>query len=776
MLAVLALNLKGFAQSTISGFVTDSASGENLIGATILEVKKGQGTITNTYGFYSLTVSVDTTTVLFSYVGFNPVKATFLLTKDTVVNVRLVSAILDEVVIIAEQLDESIQSTRMSTVSVPMVRLRKLPALMGETDLMKNLQLLPGVQSGAEGSTGLYVRGGGQDQNLILLDGVPVYNPSHLYGFFSTFNPDAINHVELTKGGFPARYGGRLSSVVDISMKEGNQKEFHAQGSIGLISAKLFVEGPIKVNKTSYAVSGRSSYLNLLQAPIVSQQLGTSYTGYHFYDLNGKINHQINSSDRIYFSLYNGQDRGSTETEDLFDDGVHRFQFNNNSRIEWGNTLAAARWSHVFGKRFFSNFTATYSRYHYDVLNEVHNETLDLATGELEEHFYSAQYHSSIRDLTVKADLDLIPNPRHYVRFGAQEIYHKFAPGVIRLESSDEGSQVNSQESNIGAHELSAYAEDDIEITRRLKCNVGIHTSLFLVDQSEYSSLQPRISARYLFQPTLSFKASFATMQQYIHLLTNSGLGLPTDLWVPATKLVPPQSSAQIAVGIDKSFGKGFEASIEGYYKTMNNSIEYKDGANFLNVNEDWQNKIEVGEGVSKGLEFFFQKKFGQVSGWLGYTLSRTERRFDNLNNGEWFPYRYDRTHDAKVSVIYTPNARLEGSIVWVFGTGNAVSVPLEWYEGASSNNTDAHLFGDPVTHYEDRNGFRMANYHRLDLNLSMTFPTPRLEHKVSFSIYNAYNRKNPYYYEFGFHNNSRALKQVSLFPFLPSVTYSVKL
>ena len=759
---------------TISGYVRDAESGENLIGATIYEVKKQQGATTNVYGFYSLTLNPDTLSLTYSYVGYQPQSIRLALRKDTVIILKLqIATVLNEVIVSADKADKIQESTRMSTFTIPVYQIKRLPALMGETDVIKVLQLLPGVQGGSEGSSGLYVRGGGPDQNLILLDGVPVYNASHLYGFFSTFNADAINHVELVKGGFPARYGGRLSSVVDISMKEGNQTKLHGQGSIGIIASKFVIEGPIVKDRTTFIVSARRSYLNLLKASIISKQASDIADDYYFYDLNAKINHRINNRNRVYLSAYAGSDKASSGSKEAFTNTDIDYTSKSSAQLKWGNIITAARWNHVFNKKLFSNLSATFSQYQLKTLNEISNTTTYRSSGVVENKFYSYNYQSGIRDFAGRIDFDFIPSPAHYIRFGTHLIIHDFTPGVLALKSSEELTGQNISANHLFANELSAYAEDDWAITSKLKVNAGLHVSAFFVDEKHYSSLQPRIAARFLLSQDWSLKASYAAMQQYIHLLTNAGIGLPTDLWVPATAKIGPQSSRQGALGFARTFKDEYEISLEGYYKDMSNVIEYKDGASYLSVDKDWQTKVEIGRGNSYGTELFIQKKIGKVNGWVGYTLSWTNRQFDNLNGGRWFPYRYDRRHDAKIAVSYLLNDKIDLGLTWVYGTGNAVTLPLDQYDGAVSSNNS----GIPnVLYYANRNNFRMRDYHRLDLNANYIIQRKQIEHRFTLSIYNVYSRQNPFYLKFEQDIKlGSILRQVSLFPILPSFTYSIK-
>ncbi len=759
---------------TISGYVKDKATGEALIGANIYNKADFSGTTSNTYGFYSITLPKDSVTLVVSFVGYKPIVAKIFLDKNIEFNIGLSGSLeLKEVVITAEE--EIQQRTQMSTITIPIKQIKSLPALMGEVDVLKVLQLLPGVQSGTEGSSGIYVRGGGPDQNLILLDGVPIYNASHLFGFFSVFNADAINNVDLIKGGFPARYGGRLSSVIDISMKEGNNQEFKGSASIGLISSKLTLEGPIKKSEnTTYILSGRRTYIDILARPFIKAQSGGDETGgYYFYDLNAKINHKFSNKDRLYLSGYFGNDKAYAKSKGEYIGGNEKTEYKDQFGLQWGNIITAARWNHLFNPKLFSNVTLTYSRYKFKVF-EKSKETITKA-GETTTEKSAFEYSSGIEDLAAKIDFDFIPNPNHYVRFGINGIRHEFNPGILAFKDSSSKIDTTTSSFNKSTNEFAAYIEDDFKVGRNFKVNVGLHLSGFYVDKQFYTSLQPRLSMRYLLNNGIALKASYAKMEQYIHLLTNGGIGLPTDLWVPATKRVKPQKSTQYAIGIAKTINRTFEVSLEGYYKDMDNLIEYKDGASFTSIEKDWQDKIEIGKGNSYGAEFFIQKKHGKFTGWLGYTLSWTNRKFKNINFGKEYPYRYDRRHDVSVTSVYKIKENLELAAIWVYGTGSAVSLPTKSY---LKNDDDVGqyggYYGSEVNLYENKNDFRMKSYHRLDFSIAWTKQKKRGVRKWTLGVYNVYNRKNPFFIAIGndYKTDTKKFKQYSLIPFLPSFSY----
>ena len=760
---------------TISGYLTDSESGEKLIGANVYDQHRLTGTTTNTYGFYSLTLPADTYNIVFSYLGYGTKISKLKLNKDFVLNGKLLPGLnLEEVEITADQTERIEEMTQMSTIKVPVAQIKSIPAMFGEVDVLKALQLLPGVQSGMEGGSGLYVRGGGPDQNLILLDGTPVYNASHLFGFFSVFNADAIKNVELIKGGFPARYGGRLSSVIDITLKEGNMKKIKGEGSIGLIASKFTLEGPIWKDRTSFIIAARRTYLDILIQPLIKNVLGESNdvnAGYFFYDLNAKINHKLTDKDHLYLSLYTGDDKFYLKQKpySYLYDGV-LFTESSDAGLGWGNLTSALRWNHQFNNKLFSNLSLTYSQYDFDI-HSNESQVFDTVN-----QSYSMQYLSGINDIAGKLDFDYLPGPNHFVKFGANAIYHTFKPGATAYTISTPASTIDSTlgAGVLNAWEFAAYIEDDYRITEHIKANIGVHASAFMVNDEFYYRVQPRVSARYLFDKNWSIKASYASMQQYVHLLTNSTIGLPTDLWVPSTDKILPQNSDQIALGFATSIKKKYQLSVEGYYKQMHNLIEYVDGATFLNSETDWQDKVEAGEGWSYGGEVFFEKKVGKTKGWVGYTLSWTYRKFPNINFGEIFPYKYDRRHDISVVVSHELGEHLDVSATWVYGTGNAVTLPV--VRAMGSIDPFGWGYNNEIEYFNKKNDYRMAAYHRLDLSINWHLDSKWGETTINGSIYNFYNRRNPFYYYFSFDNRgNRVLKRVSLFPMIPSLSINFK-
>ena len=743
-----------FAQRiTISGYVTDKKSGERLTGAVVFVPSLQVGASTNTYGFYSITINsgADSVELRSSYIGYQVFARKIVPGKSMQLNIDMEEATQLKEVVITGQKDAIAQKTQMSSIDLPIQTIKSLPAFFGEPDIMKAIQLLPGIQAGNEGTSGLYVRGGSPDQNLILLDGVPVYNASHLFGFFSVFNADAIKNVEVIKGGFPARYGGRLSSVIDIGMKEGDQNHFHGEGGIGLIASRLTLEGPIEKGKSSFMISGRRTYADLLIQPLLPKD---SKGGYYFYDLNGKVNFTLSPKDHLYVSGYFGDDKFYF-SENSNNDGR---TFALNGDIQWGNTTAVGRWNHEFSPKLFGNLTAYYSQYRFMV--GVQSVTKDKNVNE----DYQIRYTSGIYDMAGRYDFDFFPSPNHFIKAGASIISHTYTPGIQRMKviSGAVKSDTTVGAGIIKANELDAYVEDDIRFSSKLKGNLGLHVAGFTVRDAFYKSLQPRIALRYLLTDQLSAKASFVQMNQYINLLTNSSVGLPTDLWLPSTDKIAPQLSRQGAAGLAYNHNSGVEVSLEGYYKTMDNLIEYKDGASFFSSATGWEDKVEIGKGTSYGGELFIQKKKGKFTGLCGYTLSWTNRTFANLNNGQTYPYKYDRRHDFKVAGVYTINKKIEVSAEWIYGTGNAITLPIGSYMGPD---------GEEIRVYGSRNGYRMPSYQRGDVSIRFTKQFKRWERTWALSVYNVYNRKNPFF----IYEDYGTFKQVSLFPLLPSITYQFK-
>jgi hypothetical protein len=777
VLILLVLGFNGFSQEkfTISGYIKDSLSGETLIGANLGIKSAGKSIVSNGYGFFSITLPKGSYQLTGSFIGYQSKEIIIELNQDKLFNVLLLpnSAIINNVTVVSRRRDNNIKTAQMGKFEMNVNTAKALPAFFGEVDILKTLQLLPGIRNAGEGNAGFYVRGGGPDQNLILLDDAVVYNTGHLFGFFSIFNADAIKNVTLIKGGMPSQYGGRLSSVVDVAMKEGNRNKTQVDAGIGLIASRFSIQGPLLKNKASYIVSARRTYVDALGKPLIKKTSDFYGSGYYFYDFNAKFNYQFSEKDHIYLSGYFGRDK---------------FTFNNAARsfktlIDWGNSTATLRWNHVFNKKLFSNTTLVYNDYKFGLDGTQNNFKINLSSG--------------IRDLNIKTDFDFYPRPEHKLKFGVQYTFHTFLPNVL---SGNQDSVVftPSNANKKYANEYAAYLQDDWEINSKLKLNVGLRFSLFQqvgnytyyqkdangnnIDSTIYGSgelvksyggIEPRATFRYALNETASFKAGVTRNLQYIHLVTNAGSTLPTDLWVPSTLRVQPQISWQYAAGYFKNFKEGmFETSIEAYYKTMQNQIEYREG--YTPSLTDPEEDFVFGKGWSYGAELFINKVKGQFTGWVGYTLSWTWRQFNELNQGQKFPSRYDRRHDISVVGNYELNKKWKFSTVFVYGTGSAISVPERFY----------FINGTLSQQFSSINSYRMNAYHRLDIAATYT-PKHKKQRKYTdnwvFSIYNVYSRLNPYFIYFDQEGSAAAgnlkvsAKQVSLFPILPSITWNVK-
>ncbi len=782
----------GFAQRrTISGYVMDAASKETLIGATVVDKNTGKGCATNSYGFYTLTIDKGQVELQVSYVGYAQQSKAFELKENLNLNFMLeTNTTLGEVVVEASRATVSARSPQMSVVELPVQQIKSVPTLFGEADVLKALQLLPGVQNGSEGSAGMYVRGGGPDENLLLLDGVPVYNVNHALGFFSVFNPDALKNVTLYKGSFPAHFGGRLSSVVDIRMKEGDMQKYHGNASIGLISSKFNFEGPIVKDKLSFNLSYRRTYGDLLIKPalwIVSfsnPDIGRLNTGYYFYDLNAKLNWKISDKDRLYLSFYTGDDAiyFGVKVKDYTVDGT---QYTNKMNLnwKWGNKVAALRWNHVLSQKLFMDASVNYTQYRHNLSLGIIEQNTYQATNTLMENEYNMAYRSGINDLTAKVDFDYTPLPNHEIRFGGNYTYHQFRPEVqsVKVALGTENSiDTVMGASNVFAHETALYAEDNMTFGDIFRMNAGVHYSTFTVEGKTYQSVQPRLSASLMLASNLSLKAGYANMTQYVHLLSNSSLSLPTDLWVPVTAKIEPMKAHQWSVGAFYELPRLFDVSVEGYYKTMDNLLEYKDGASFFGSSETWENKVCLGRGWAYGVEFLIQRSFGNTTGWIGYTWAHSKRLFDRegqmINNGNVFPAKYDRRHDISITVNHKFNEKFDLSGTWVFSSGNCGTLGTQLYEGLPNQ------WGwIPQLQALERNNYRLGSYHRLDLGANMHFPLNPGLLTLNFSVYNVYNHNNPflvytkYEWDEATLKEKKVLTQVSIFPIIPSFSISYK-
>ncbi len=762
---------------TLSGYIRDISSGETLIGATISIKSNVKGVSSNQYGFYSITLEEGKYNLAATFIGYKTKLIAIDLNKDSLLNIEMETgvALSQEVVVTAKKRDNNVKAAQMGKVSLQIEQIKSVPAFLGEVDLLKVVQLLPGVRNAGEGSAGIYVRGGGPDQNLILLDDAVVYNTGHLFGFFSVFNSDAIKNVSLIKGGMPAQYGGRLSSVLDISMKDGNNQKFQVDGGIGLIASRISIQGPIKKEKASFIISARRTYIDALSKPFVSKTSQFSGSGYYFYDLNAKANYRFSDKDRLYLSGYFGRD--------VFDfvNGEQSLDVN----IPWGNATGTIRWNHVFNKKLFVNTTALYNNYNFTFSANQNNFDVKLASG--------------IRDLSIKQDYDFYPFAKHKIKFGAAYTYHKFSPSIVSGRQDSITFEPQNPQLKY-ANEAAAYIQDDWEINSKFQINGGLRYSLFQqigpyklyqtdVDGNRtdstvftagkpvktYAGLEPRVTMRYSINDETSIKMSATRNLQFIHLVSNSGTTLPTDIWVPSTYKVKPQLSWLYAAGLFKNFKNNmFETSIEFYYKDMRNQIEYKEGYT-PNSLDDTENSFVFGKGWSYGSELYINKAKGKFTGWIGYTLSWTWRKFADLNFGEKYPAKYDRRNDVSLVGMYELNKKWKLSATFVYGTGNATTLPQRFYV----------IDGVLTQEYSRINQYRLPSYHRLDFAAILT-PKKNINRKWKsewvFSIYNVYNRKNPYFIYFDQTGSAAQgnlqiqAKQVSIFPVIPSVTWNFKI
>jgi hypothetical protein len=763
VLLVIPIFLKAQSRYTVSGTVRDNVSGETLIGASIILLEQPHSSaLSNAYGFYSVNASRGNYKMVASFTGYQNDTLDIALTQDMVIPVNLAAGglRLQEAVVTAIK-NNNVSKPLMGVQKLSVSEIKDLPVLFGEKDILKTIQLLPGVQSGGDGSSGFYVRGGNTDQNLILLDEATVYNPSHLLGFFSTFNSDAIKDVTLYKGAIPAEYGGRLSSVLDVKMNDGNSKDYHASGGIGLISSRLNVEGPIEKDNGSFIVSARRTYADMFLK--LSKDTNTNRNSLYFYDINAKANYKLGEKDHIYLSGYFGRDNlslGST------------------FGIDYGNTTATFRWNHILSSRLFSNTSLIYSKYNYDIKVNSGNNNIGIT--------------SYIKDYHFKEDLQYYANASNKVNFGIDVIDHTTSPGVISASQRSSYNAVSLQ--NKHALESAVYFSHDLALSDKVNINYGLRVTLFTVmgpgnfytyDSSgnaintatygsgkvvkNYFNLEPRFSMSYKLTSSSSVKFAYTRNTQNLHLLSNSTSANPTDVWIPSSNNVKPEIADQVSTGYFRNFRENkYEFSTEIYYRDMQNQIDYKNGAQLI-ANTNVESQLIFGKGRSYGLELFLKKKYGKFNGWVSYTLSRTERQFAGVNNGSWYAANQDRTHNLSVVGIYKLSKKWTLTADFVFYTGNAVTWPSGKYE----------VNGQIAFLYTERNANRMPAYHRLDVGATLQGKkTKKFDSNWNFSIYNLYGRENPYSISFQ-QDPANAAKtqaiQYALFRWVPSVTYNFK-
>lgn len=760
---------------TVSGFIHDAASRETLIAANVFDFLSQKGAVSNNFGFYSLSVSPGEIRLRGSYVGYASQELDFTAEKDTTIHFFLQpSSLLQEVVIEGKQ-TAPLQHTETGKITLSAQTLQALPSFLGEKDVIKTLQLMPGVAAGTEGVAGMYVRGGNLDENLYLVDGNPLYHVNHLGGIFSTFNPEAVKTMDFYKGSFPARYGGRLSSVVDVRMNDGDMQKFGGTASIGLISSRIHFQGPIIKDKTSFSVSLRRTYLDALARPTLyfvgrknKKENPDSYekpdAGYYFYDFNAKINHKFSDRSRLFLSVYDGKDKllfkmdsksfwennpsqNEEETEFIRQDEKR----NNDLSVGWGTRMVSVNWAYAINSKLFSNATLVYSNYSSDIVaKSTEAKTVkrtEISSGKVttenESRYGESKYGSGIRDIGYRLEFDYTPVNNHFIRFGTSLLHHRFRPeqsGVINVSEDDNEKRsdtITFANDRIGVKEVSLYAEDEMDVNNRLKVNAGVQLSGFFVQGKSYISAQPRLSARYLLSDDWSIKASYSKMNQYVHLLQSSYISLPNDLWVPITKNIKPMISHQVSGGVYGRW-RGFDISLEGYYKSSKNQVEYKEGSHLFASNLNWEERVAQGLSKSYGMEFMANKTFGNTSGWLGYTLSWSDRHFPNgeINQGQPYPAKYDNRHKINAVVMHKFSKKFDISASWVYATGNWTTLATQKYiENGVEHNYIAR-----------RNNFKMPSYQRLDL--SFNFYRPKKNGRMgiwNLSVYNAYSHHNSF-------------------------------
>lgn len=776
---------------TVSGFVRDSASYESLIGATVQDRLSHKGAVSNNYGFYSITLPPGPVTLFSSYVGYEPRSVTFELACDTLLDLPLRSVgMLGEIVVEGLNPRAEVLSSRSGVEDIPARRIRSLPALLGEADVVKTLQRLPGAAVGTEGMSGLFVRGGEGDDNLFLLDGNPVYHTDHLLGFFSAFNPDAVKNATFYKGSFPAGYGGRLSSVIDVRTDDGDRKEYHGNFSVGLLAMRANLEGPIVKDRSSFHVSVRRTWMELITWPLfMAVNNGSDRKvrgGYHFYDMNAKVNHSFSDRSRLYLSFYMGSDsyRNGEESDNLRDQ-------DRDFRWRWGNLIGSAGWNCVLGNRVFATFTAGYTRYRSHIMQERNIFIASVDEKEQQTFFQKSDYRSSMEDVSLRASFDYRPHDRHRIRMGGDYLFHMFRPEQSRLHSWYEDSTVTQNtrvllgRSEIYGHEASLFAEDEMHLAKRLRVNAGLRYTLFCVEGQTYQSLQPRLSARYLLRRNLSAKVSYTKMNQYIRKLSDSYVSQPSDIWVPVTRLIRPMHAHQVTGGLSLNLLRTYDLSAEVFYKRMNNLIEYKDNVAVATTFSDWEDRVGTGKGRAYGMELMARKNNGRLTGWIGYTLSRSDRWFPDrsVNKGRIFPSKYDNRHKIDVVANFRLSRKVELTAAWMYASGNHVTIQDQFYTlspGPVNSGAFDNLYMPYGSGASSRNNYQLAPYHRLDVGANFYRYKKKGRMGIwNLSLCNAYLKNNPfvvrplYYYRDG--KWSATLEETILFRFIPSLSYTYK-
>lgn len=744
------------AKITISGYIRDKVSKETLIGANVLVTNNKSGTTSNEYGFYSITVpETDTIGLLITYMGYTTQAKKLTTNKNLRLDIYLEqqSTELNEVVVTSENNNDNVEKAQMGVIDVPVKYIKTLPVLAGERDIMKTLQYLPGVQQGQEGTTGFYVRGGNSDQNLVQLDEATIYNPNHLFGLFSTFNINAIKNVSLIKGGFPAKYGGRLSSIVDINMKDGDKENYHVEGGIGLLSSNLTVEGPLEKGKSSFIISGRRSYIDLLTKPFFPT--GINGINYYLYDFNAKLNYELGKNDHLFLAYFTGRDNADYVA-------ANSLNFN----INFGNSTGTVRWNHIYGDKLFSNTSFVYNDYH-----------LSLAT---EQGNYYSMLYTGIKDVTVKTNFTLLPSSDHVVEAGVVFTHHLLYPGAVSGKIPKKGNKLVVNPDSIAtqsSNEAAFHISDDLKMTDRLSVNYGLRIPVFFDQTKTYYFVEPRITGKFSIDDNTSIKASYTKMNQFMHLVPNSTASLPTDIWLSSNSKIKPENSRQFALGLYKNFNNNsFETSVEVYYKTMENQVLFKEGTQ-ITLNTNLNDILVFGSGKSYGIEFFVKKNFGRLTGWASYTLSKTTQLFPDLNYGKEFPFTYDRRHNLSVVGMYSLSKYWTFSADFTLYSGSAFTLPA----GKLFVSEEGSLYDNVYYDYTSRNNARLPLYHRLDVSFSnkkkITLFGFHCEREWVFGVYNLYNRQNPYfiYLTTDYVTKLPVAKQVSLLPILPSISFNFR-
>lgn len=766
---IFVLHIEVTLGQQVSGYIEDAKSGERLPYANIYTPDMKLGTTSNSFGYFGLKLTPNTKELIVSYTGFDPTIINLQGIADTFLIVKIESSNQLDEVIISESQNHEVLAPQMGKIEFQKAQLKKTPAIFGEPDIMKLAQLMPGVQATHGGFSALIVRGGKPDQNLILLDGVTVYNTSHLFGLYSVINENAIQSAQLIKGNFPSQYGGRLSSVMDITLKEGNSNKIKGELSVGMVGGKFLVEGPVIDDKTTFCISGRRTLLDVFYEPYL--MLAEDETnGYFFADLNAKVSRKLSSNDRLYLSFYYGKDKNYKsawgETIEISDTP---YDLETKEGYKWGNYTSSFRWNHIWSPSLFSNSTLIFTDFymgHYDK-SKLTDKNEDKSYND------NIEYTSGIKDFGFKQDFDFVGIQKHHVKFGGSWIQHEFSPGITAFvkenvfNGTNLDASVGPDASTFG--ELNLYVNDEWQIAPFLRMNIGARYVYSKIGAKAFNFIEPRISSAFQLNKKLAIKASYSVNNQLLHLIRSSALELPTDLWVPASEELSPEHAWQVALGADWAINNTYFVSVEGYYKEMENIIEYKEGSSMFSNKNSWNDKVELGTGEAYGGELLFQKKYGKTTGWISYSLSWAYNQFDNINLGNKFYSTWDRRHDFAIALQHRFSEKWDIASNWVYTSGAPFSVPL--YKVKENKK----LAGFSKDLYLEKNNMRMPAYHRLDVSVNYTVQSKKRKgrtHEFSFSVYNAYNHENVLYMGYFWGRQAKA----SVFSILPSLSYTIKL